>query len=287
MKIAVIGSSGYIGSYLVSRFESATKNASILRIGRSNSDQQLELLKAEKFDYSVLNDVDYVIYTAAISSPDQCAYDFQMCWKINVEGTRIFIRNALSRNCKVLFLSSDAVFGDDCGKVFNEESPTCAVTAYGQMKKVIEDEFKSESERFKAIRLSYVASSHDRFIKYCLTCIQNNSCAEIFHPFYRNCVTLSEVGDIVVWMVCQWENYPHCFLNAAGLELISRVRLADELNRQAGDVLRYTVTMPDKNFFNNRPRITQTESRYLQTYGILEAKSFTERFQAELEGVTL
>lgn len=286
MKIAVIGSSGYIASYLVRRLNSKPNITSILRIDRSNADQELELLKAEEFNYDVLNDVDYVIFTAAISGPDQCAEDFQVCWNINVEGTRTFIRNALSRNCKVLFFSSDAVFGEDCGKAFNEESPTHAVTAYGRMKKAIEDEFKFES-RFKAIRLSYVASSHDKFIKYCLSCVRDDKEAEVFHPFYRNCITLSEVGNIIVWLTRQWEDYPHRFLNAAGTELISRVRLADELNRQIGNRLRYTVALPDESFFKNRPRITQTESKYLHLYGILRETSFAERFQSELGGAIL
>lgn len=286
MKIAIVGSSGYIASYLVRRLSSEPNITSILRIDRSNADLELELLKAEDFNYEALNDVDYVIFTAAISGPDQCAKDFQACWDINVEGTRTFIRNALSRNCKVLFFSSDAVFGEDSGKAFHEESPTHAVTAYGRMKKAIEDEFKLESS-FKAIRLSYVVSSHDKFIKYCLSCVRDNIEAEVFHPFYRNCITLSEVGNIIVWLTKQWENYPHCFLNAAGTELVSRVRLADELNRQIENKLRYTVSMPDELFFKNRPKITQMRSKYLHLYGILEEESFSERFQAELGGVIL
>ncbi len=286
MRIAIVGSTGYIASYLIERLKNEKEITSVLRIDRSNANQKLELLRANEFDYDLLNSVEYVIFTAAISSPDQCANDFQTCWKINVEGTCTFIENALSRNCNVLFFSSDAVFGDDGGKAFNEESPTCAITPYGQMKKAVEDKFKEESG-FKAIRLSYVVSSHDKFIKYCLECIQNNSAAEIFHPFYRNCITLSEVADIVIWMLCQWENYPHTFLNAAGLELISRIRLVDELNRQIGKNPRYTVTIPEESFFKNRPRITQMESKYIRTYRILKTRSFSERFRAELKGVIL
>ena len=286
MKIAIVGSSGYIASYLIYRFENEQKMDSILRIGRSNSDQQLELLRSEEFDYSVLDDIEYVIFTAAISSPDQCANDFHTCWKINVEGSTRFIREALSRNCKVLFFSSDAVFGNDHGSAFYEDSPTRAATAYGRMKKTVEDEFKDE-HGFKAIRLSYVISSHDKFIRYCLDCMRNNSEAEIFHPFYRNCITLSEVGNIIAWMIKRWEDYPYCYLNAAGPELISRIRIVDELNRKTGNALRYKVTIPDEAFFRNRPEITQMESLYLEKYGILQAKSFAERFQAELKGVII
>jgi dTDP-4-dehydrorhamnose reductase len=286
MKIAIVGSTGYIASYLVDQLQKQKEITSILKIDRSNTEHKLELLRADEFDYDLLNDVEYVIFTAAVSGPDQCASDFQTCWRINVEGTCTFIENALSRNCNVLFFSSDAVFGDDCGKAFNEESPTCAITPYGKMKKAVEEKFKEKSG-FKAIRLSYVVSTHDKFIKYCLECIENNSKAEIFHPFYRNCITLSEVAEIVIWMLHQWENYPHTFLNAAGLELISRIRLVDELNRHVGKEPRYTITIPDEIFFKNRPRITQMESKYLQTYRILKPKSFTERFEAELKGAIL
>lgn len=286
MRIAIVGSTGYIASYLIERLQSEKEVTSVLRIDRSSSDQKLDLLRADEFNYDLLSNVKYVIFTAAISSPDQCANDFQTCWKINVEGTCTFIENALSQNCNVLFFSSDAVFGDDGGNAFNEDSPTCAITPYGQMKKAVEDKFKEESG-FKAIRLSYVVSSHDKFIKYCLECIRNNSATEIFHPFYRNCITLSEVADIIIWMLHQWKNYPHTFLNAAGLELISRIRLVDELNRQIGKKPRYTVTIPEESFFKNRPRITQMESKYLQDYRILKTRSFTERFQAELKGVIL
>ena len=286
MKIAVVGSSGYIARCLIDRLKGENGIDSILEIDRSNAELSLELRKAETFDYNALNDIDYAFFTAAISGPDQCAKEFQKCWDINVKGTIFFIRQALSRNCKVLFFSSDAVFGEDSGKAFHEESPTCAVTAYGQMKKAVEDTFKFENG-FKAVRLSYVASSHDKFIKYCLECVRNGSRAEVFHPFYRNCITLSEVGNIVMWLLSHWESYSHPFLNAAGSELISRVHLVDELIRQTGKSLKYSVTMPDETFFENRPKITQMESRYLYAYGILEVKSFAERFQTELEGVVL
>ena len=61
----------------------------------------------------------------------------------------------------------------------------------------------------------------------------------------------------------------------------------DELNRHVGKEPRYTITIPDEIFFKNRPRITQMESKYLQTYRILKPKSFTERFEAELKGAIL
>ena len=58
--------------------------------------------------------------------------------------------------------------------------------------------------------------------------------------------------------------------------------MADELNRIANDRLSYEIVSPDESFYRNRPRYTQMKSLYLDD--ILERKSFTERFQKELEG---
>ena len=230
LKIALVGSSGYIAEYIFNHFsEESDQKVSVLKLDRTgDSDSYLDLKEAEKFNYNLLDDIDYVIFAAAISSPDKCAEDFDNCWSINVTGTSYFIKEAISRGCRVLFFSSDAVFGDIPGAIYTEESETRAYTPYGRMKKAIEDEFKGDS-LFKAIRLSYVASAKDRFLTYCLNCIKNGETADIFHPFYRNVIVVSDVVAIVAYFVEHWDDYKPTFLNVAGKELVSRVRIADEV----------------------------------------------------------
>lgn len=287
MKTAIVGSSGYIAQFILKRFAEEAKIESVLKIDRNDkADCYLDLSEAEKFDYTVLDDIDYVVFTAAISGPDQCAKEYDACWKINVTGTSCFIREALKRNCRVLFFSSDAVFGDIPGKIYDEESPTEAYTPYGKMKKAMEDEFRSEPN-FKAIRLSYVASAKDKYYTYLLNCIRKNEEADIFHPFYRNTTVVSDVVDIVTYFALHWNEYKPTFLNVAGKELVSRVRMADELNRFLGGKLKYTISMPGEEFFTNRPRITQMKSLYLNKYGIVEDKTFTEKISKELKEIEL
>lgn len=285
MKIAVVGNSGYIARFLIDRFKAEEDVESILQIGRGfDADVNLDLQDAEMFDYELLNRIDYVIFTAAISGPDKCAKEFDSCWAINVTGTSFFIAEAIKRNCKVLFFSSDAVFGDVPGAIYTELSETEAQTPYGRMKKAVEDQFK-ESRNFKSLRLSYVVSAKDKFISYCLNCIKNSEVAEIFHPFYRNCITITDVIEAVIWLVRNWEDYNAYALNLAGSELVSRVRMADELNRHLGNVLQYKIITPEEQFYKNRPRITQMQSIYLDEYEILEKGTFTEKIKRELEMV--
>lgn len=276
-----MGCTGYIAGFLRKRFKS--ENWDILPIGRrAPAEAILHLEEAERFDYGTLEGVDAVVFTAAVSGPDKCANEFEACWKINVTGTERFIREAMARGCRVLFFSSDAVFGDIPGAVYTEDSKTAAATPYGRMKKAVEDAFRGQS-LFKAIRLPYVVSAKDRFVSRCLAAIENGEEVEVFHPFYRNCVVVSDVADAVVWLLKNWEAYGPAVLNVAGRELVSRVRIVDELNRIFDGKLKYRIVDPGEGFFQNRPRITEMRSDYLEPYGILESKTFSERFQFELK----
>jgi dTDP-4-dehydrorhamnose reductase len=281
MNVAIVGSSGYISNFLIQRFEKESHIQRILKLDQTDeADAYFNLLTPEQFDYSQLKDIDYVVFTAAISGPDRCADEFEECWKINVTGTEYFIRKAMSQGCKVLFFSSDAVFGDIPGYIYDENSETQAATPYGRMKKAIEDRFKAE-KKFKCIRLSYVASAKDRFALYCKSCMQKGEVADVFHPFYRNCIVVSDVVDVVVWFSQHWDEYNPFVLNVAGKELVSRVRIADEINRMMNGQLKYSISFPEGNFYKNRPKITQMKSLYLQKYHILEDNTFTEKIQKE------
>lgn len=286
--VAIVGSSGYISGFILNKLQQSNDVKKILKIDRTmGSDiQYLDLSHPENFDYGCLNDIDLVVFTAAISGPDQCAKEFDTCWQINVTGTIHFIEKALQLGCRILFFSSDAVYGDIPGKIYDEESITLGETPYGRMKKSVEDRFKSSTD-FKAIRLSYVMSAKDRFVSYCLTCMKEQKTAEIFHPFYRNVIAVSDVVDVVLWLNQNWNNYSPTFLNVTGSELVSRVRIADELNRIYGGRLQYTITHPGKEFYENRPAITQMKSLYLYEYGILEDVSFTQKLSKELEEINL
>ena len=287
MKIGIVGSEGYIANYIIANFRDREYVDSLVCIDKSeDADVFLDLEKPEEFDYTILENIDYVVFTAAVSGPDTCADEFSVCWRINVTGTKYFIQQALMRKCRVLFFSSDAVFGNEAEAIYTESSETKAQTPYGKMKKAVEDEFR-DIPYFKAIRLSYVASANDRFITYCRNCMQKMETAEVFHPFYRNCIVVSDVVHVVEWMGLHWDEYKHDVLNVAGDELVSRVRMADELNRIFDGCLKYKVVSPEEYFYKNRPPITQMKSEYLQKNGILQHESFTEKIQREMEEIEL
>ena len=84
-------------------------------------------------------------------------------------------------------------------------------------------------------------------------------------------------------MSIHWEEYPYFVLNVAGQELVSRVRIVDEINRIIQRKINYKIVTPNSKFYQNRPAITQMKSLYLEKYEIVENKSFTEKIQEEME----
>ncbi len=287
MRIAIIGSSGYIAKKLIKSLERREPSVCVLKVGRNDTDDFfLDLNDLNTFDASLFDFVDMIIFTAAVSSPDKCSDDYDNSWKTNVIGTCYFIRQALINGCKTVFLSSDAVYGVDSKTVFYECDKTCGCTAYGIMKKKVEDEFAS-NPLFKSVRLSYVVSSDDKFVTYCLNCIKENKIAEIYHPFYRNAVVISDVLDAIVFLINNWDDFGYSFLNVAGNELVSRVRIADEINEYYGDLLQYSISIPPSGFFAKRPKRVQMSSMFIKSYGIISEGTFSEKFANELRGTKL
>lgn len=287
MKVAVVGCTGYIATHLIEYFNLYCEEINLVRIGRTKEDDfYLDLNEPQKFDFSLLRNIDFIVFTAAISSPDKCKNEFEECWKINVSNTSYFIESAIEMGCKVIFFSSDTVYGMESDKIFTEHSDTNAATTYGKMKKSVEDMFNIE-DNFKAIRLSYVVSSNDKFVSYCMKCIERQEVAEIFHPFYRNCITINDVIDIVMWLMNNWDGFQQPVVNACGTELVSRIRIADEINRYMNDKLRYKIVCPEESFFEDRAKITQMKSEFLYKNKIIENESFSEKFKKEMEKIKL
>lgn len=279
--IAIVGSTGYIGKQLMGFLKKLDIN--IIEINRKNN---FDLEEPERFDYSILNKCDFIIVMAAISSPDFCKDQYEKAYAVNVIGTKYLVKEAIERNCKVIFFSSDSVYGADKGVPFDEATQTQANTAYGLMKKEIEDEFVSIS-LFKAIRLSYVISSNDKFTKYLSDCLSKNQIAEVFHPFYRNCIMIDEVIESVVWLLNNWDDFESTFLNVCGNELISRVNIADEFNRISNNRANYKIVKPDEKFFDNRPKTTEMTSKYLINILKDSNKSFSTRLRSQLKDIVI
>lgn len=260
MKFIVIGATGYIGKPL---FEYAKKLATTIGTS-SRGDDELMSLKLDAsldFNYGVIEEGDLVLLTAAISAPDICANEHDRAWAVNVDGTAKFITNVINRGAKVIFFSSDTVYGETSDE-FDEAKDTKPAGEYAQMKNALEKQFMG-NPLFKAIRLSYVFSREDKFTKYLINCAEKNEEAELFHPFYRAIIHRDDLIEGIIALAQKWDGFPQQVINFGGPQLLSRVQFAEKVRDSVLPQLKFQVTEPDAAFFKNRPRIIAMASNVL------------------------
>ncbi|HIM74589.1 MAG TPA: NAD-dependent epimerase/dehydratase family protein [Campylobacterales bacterium] len=254
----IIGKNSFIAKKLLKR-----KNYMLTSSAKMGVDCiYLNLAEASLFDYSIINKNVKIIFLAAISSPDECNNNYEKAYKINVIGTKYFIQEVIRRGAKVLFFSSDVVYGNSLNKV-DENTNTNPFGNYAKMKDEIEKEFQDE-KNFKTFRLSYVLSTEDKYLSYLHDCINKNEVAEVFHPFSRKVIYIEDVLDAIENILHRWEEFDNQKFNICGNESISRKDIADYYNKEMKNTLKYLTIEPNESFWEARPKDINIESLYLE-----------------------
>lgn len=254
----IVGKNGYIAKKLIKRGNYKTISSS----ENSCSDLYLDLRESENFNYSIFDENSKVILLAAISSPDECNNNYEEAYNINVHGTKYFIQQAIIKGAKVLFFSSDVVYGNSTSKV-DENSRTNPFGNYAKMKDDIEKSFKNE-KNFKIFRLSYVLSKEDKYLSYLKSCVNNNEVAEVFHPFRRKVIFIEDVLEAIENILVKWDEFENQKFNICGEKDISRKDIADFYSNTIKDKLKYKIIQPDNKFWEARPKDINITSIYLE-----------------------
>lgn len=101
---------------------------------------------------------DICIHCAAMADVDRCEIEQQAAYKANVEATRFLVDGLAGRSCKLVFISTDAVYDGEVGG-FTEDAPIRPLNYYGQTKREAEQE---AARRVGAliVRTSFFGWSH-------------------------------------------------------------------------------------------------------------------------------
>ncbi len=259
-KIIIIGASGYLGRSLYANIKMVGLPYGTSTIGADGL-LPLRLDEPDKFDYGIIDTATVVLVTAAISAPDICANEHDRAWAVNVTGTSEFISKVMMQGGRVIFFSSDTVYGER-GDEFNEQENCNPAGEYAEMKREVEKRFLG-NPLFKTIRLSYVFSREDKFTKYLTACSQTGEVAEIFHPFYRAVIYRDDVVKGAIALAQRWDEFPQNIINFGGSEVLARTEFAEILRDLGLPSLRFRVTEPEADFFKNRPKVIKMASPIL------------------------
>jgi len=256
----IIGATGFVGKRLLACASKIGKSFGTSSKGGEH--QKLDLKNLTKNDLGFINSNDVLFITAAISSPDICSKDPKLAWAVNVDGTSRLIEYAMEIGARVIFFSSDTVYGERFDD-FDESSDIAPLGIYALMKSEIERKFLNVAE-FKSIRLSYVFSSEDKFTQYVINTHRKGEEVDVFDSLARSVIYLEDVVQGVLNLSQNWYKIDNKIINFGGDNLYTRADMAQILKDAYLSDLKIRKIIPDAKFFESRPRVINMKSPILE-----------------------
>src|SRR5659263_190908 len=161
MKVLVTGAQGQLGYDVVERFK--IEGIEVVGIGRAEAD----ITKKEEIQ-SLIRCVnpDAVVHCAAYTNVDKAEDERELCYNINVNGTRYIVEICKELNLKMIYISTDYVFdgtGDEPWAVDDKPNP---INYYGETKYLGECTVKEMLEKYFIVRISWVFGRNGKnFVK--------------------------------------------------------------------------------------------------------------------------
>ena len=139
MKILVIGGSGVIGSKITEYFKQKNYDVNFTYMkNKSNLDNGQYLNITQKHHTAELikkNNPDVIIHCVALANMDECEKNKEKANQINVQGIENTVFAAKTINCKIIFISTSAVFNGEKSE-YVESDKICPTSHYGMTKAI-------------------------------------------------------------------------------------------------------------------------------------------------------
>ena len=157
-----------------------------------------------------------VVFMRAISSPYQASMDAELSENINVTKTQKLIEKFLNDSCRILFASTDLVYGQTGYFPVKENSKCNPYGVYASQKHFIESKFH-DVENFASMRFSLLYGTGSKLRRE----FQQGKPSEIPHPVIRMPIKAVEAAETVFALA--WRSGPHFDLPDKTLNVGGRV----------------------------------------------------------------
>lgn len=161
MKVLVTGVNGQLGYDLIKLLDS--EGIEYLGTNRDSLDiTNEEQVKRVIKDYNP----DVVIHCAAYTAVDKAEDEKELCYSINVLGTKYVAEACKEINAKMVYISTDYVFDGEGEKPFEVTDKPNPINYYGQTKYEGELEVQKSLDRYFIVRISWVFGTNgNNFVK--------------------------------------------------------------------------------------------------------------------------
>jgi len=228
MKVLVTGSAGQLGWTVSDEF----KNLGILVKGVDKDDFDITDREAVERNISCFAP-DVVIHCAGYTAVDMAEKNVELCRKINAEGTANIAKACRILGIKLLYVSTDYVFGDDDTKFHEIDDRTNPLNVYGQSKLDGETEVQKIMDKYFIVRISWLFGEHgNNFVRTMLRLGKDNQSIRVVNDQFGSPTYTRDLAklfaDIIVTDkygvyhatnegVCSWAEFAEEIMRQANL----------------------------------------------------------------------
>lgn len=161
MKVLVTGANGQLGYDVIKRLE----KSNIEYLGTDID--VLDITDQERVKKSINEYMpDVVIHCGAYTAVDKAEDNRELCYSVNVLGTRYIAEACKEIDAKMVYISTDYVFDGEGEKPFKTTDKPNPINYYGQTKYEGELEVQNILEKYFIVRISWVFGSNgNNFVK--------------------------------------------------------------------------------------------------------------------------
>ena len=170
MKVAVTGCKGQLGADLTAEMEKRNIQASGIDIDTVDITDYEALeafIEAEK--------PDAVVHLAAYTAVDKAEQEKEKCALINVKGTENIAKICGEKGIKLLYTSTDYIFGGEGDTPFETDSTPAPCNYYGLTKYEGEQAVKKYCPDYFIVRISWVFGVHGKNFVYTMLHLAENN----------------------------------------------------------------------------------------------------------------
>ena len=161
MKVLVTGATGQLGWDVMKEL----KGRGIICRGTGSEDLDITDRDAV-MQYIMTYRPDAVIHCAAYTAVDKAEEKPKICRKVNADGTSYIAEACKMVDAKMIYISTDYVFGDDGNKPHEVDDPPHPLNVYGQTKWEGEEAVRHILQKYFIVRISWSFGKHgNNFVK--------------------------------------------------------------------------------------------------------------------------
>ena len=279
MKVAVTGCKGQLGADLTAEMEKRNIQAAGIDIDTVDITDYEALeafVEAEK--------PDAVVHLAAYTAVDKAEQEKEKCALINVKGTENIAKICGEKGIKLLYTSTDYIFGGEGDTPFETDSSPAPCNYYGLTKYEGEQAVKKHCPQHFIVRISWVFGVHGKnFVYTMLRLAENNREIRVVNDQTGSPTFTPDISKLICDMIAT-DKYG--VYHATNEGFCTWAELAAEIMRRAGkDTKIIPVSTEQYPTPAKRPRNSRLSKKSLDDAGFTRLPRWEDALDRFLEEV--